>query len=262
MDNRWIIARRVIFFALIAVWCQRLYCFPPMPVWPDAILFDFDGVLVYSEPLHFQALQLIARQEGLELSEEAYYEHLLGYDDRGAVRKLFELNNRPSEPRDILRIVAKKHRVAERLIHEKKYQALPGVEETVRGLWRNYPLAICSGALGAEIELMLEGVSLRDCFRVIVSAEDVNVGKPDPECYLRGVELLARKYHKRINPRNCLVFEDAPRVIDRLKPLGFVCVGIAGATPAERFNNADYIINALTPQEIKTKIPRLQLFEA
>ncbi len=232
-----------------------------MPDWPDAILFDFDGVLVHSEPLHVQAFQAVARQEGLELSDETYYEHLLGYDDRGGLRKLFELNNRKIEPKDVLRLVAQKHKAAEALIHQKKYAALPGVEETVRGLWRNYPLAVCSGALGSEIELMLEGVALRDCFRVIVSAEDVTVGKPDPECYLRGVELLARKYHRRLNPRNCLVFEDAPRVIDRLKPLGFVCVGIASIVPADRFSNADYVLHSLAPAEIKAKIPRLKLFE-
>jgi beta-phosphoglucomutase-like phosphatase (HAD superfamily) len=89
----------------------------------------------------------------------------------------------------------------------------------------------------------------------------VTVGKPDPECYLRGVELMARKYHKRINPKNCLVIEDAPRVIDRLKPLGFVCIGLATTIPAERFNNADYVLKSLSPAEIKKAIPRLELFE-
>lgn len=64
-------------------------------------------------------------------------------------------------------------------INSRKYAALPGVESFVRGVWRHYPLAICSGALGDEIELMLEGISLRDCFTLITSAEDVEKGKPD-----------------------------------------------------------------------------------
>ena len=63
-----------------------------------------------------------------------------------------------------------------RQIFDRKYKALEGVEEFVRGVWRHYPLAICSGALREEIEAMLEGVSLRDCFSVIVAAEDVTVG--------------------------------------------------------------------------------------
>ena len=232
-----------------------------MPGWPDAILFDFDGVLVESEPLHFLAFQRIADQAGLTLTEETYYEQLLGYDDRGALAKLLEFNNRRVEPKELLRLAAAKMKMAEDLIHQKRFEALPGVEETVRALWRQYPLAICSGALSSEIELMLEGIRLRYCFRVIVSAEDVTIGKPDPECYLRGVQMLCGRYHRRLNPRNCLVIEDAPRVIDRLKPLGFVCVGIAGGVPAERFNNADYVLNSLAPDEVKAKIPRLQLFE-
>ena len=76
--------------------------------------------------------------------------------------------------------MAGKSGVMMRLIHERRFHALPGVEEFVRGLWRTTPLAICSGALRDEIEAMLEGVALRDCFSVIVAAEDVTVGKPDP----------------------------------------------------------------------------------
>ena len=234
-----------------------------MPLWPDAVLFDFDGVLVNSEPLHLMALQRVAAEEGVPLSEGQYYDQLLGHDDRGLIAAWLAAAGRTPSPAEVLRLAARKKAIAERLIHEKRYEPLPGVEAVVRGLWRNYPLAICSGALCNEIELMLDGIRLRDCFRVIVSAEDVSVGKPDPESYLRGVELLSRRYHRRLNPRNCLVFEDAPRVIDRLKPLGFVCVGITQPNlPAARFDNADYVIDAVTPEEIKAKVKRLELFEA
>jgi beta-phosphoglucomutase len=234
-----------------------------MPDWPDAVLFDFDGVLVNSEPLHFLALQRIAAEESIPFSEDQYFNQLLGYDDRGLIRAWLAAAGKTPTPGEILRLAARKKTIAEGLIHEKRYDALPGVEKVVRGLWRNYPLAICSGALSNEIELILDGIRLRDCFRVIVAAEDVSVGKPDPESYLRGVELLARRYHRRLNPKNCLVFDDAPRVIDRLKPLGFCCVGITQPNlPASRFENADYVIDAVTPEEIKAKIPRLELFEA
>jgi len=232
-----------------------------MPDWPDAVLFDFDGVLVHSEPLHYLAIQRTANEAKLTLSEDQYYTELLGYDDRGAFKKLLEMNQQTVDKPLILKLVARKKKFAEELIHAKHYQGLAGVEQTVRALWRDYPLAICSGALGNEIELMLEGIRLRDCFRVIVSAEDVMVAKPDPECYLRGVERLGQRYHRRLNPKNCIIIEDAPRVIDRLKPLGFFCVGLASHTPASRFDNADVIINSLELSEIKAKIPRLQVFE-
>ena len=232
-----------------------------MPDWPDAVLFDFDGVLVHSEPLHYIAFKTIADREGLSLTEERYYNELLGYDDYGAFRRLAELNGKPIDRGTLLRLTSDKAIAAEALIHQKRFDPLPGVEEVVRGLWRNYPLAICSGALSNEIELILDGVRLRDCFRVIVSAEDVTVGKPDPESYLRGIEMLSRRYHRRMNPKNCMVIEDAPRVLDRLKPLGFICVAVATHVAPERFTSADYILNSLDPAEVKAKIPQLQLYE-
>ena len=238
-----------------------MYRHPFMALSPDAVLFDFDGVLVQSEPLHYLALKAVADREHLTLTEELYYHELLGYDDRGAAIRLLELNHKPTTPPVILRLLAEKQRVAAGLIHDRHFEAFPGVEAVVRGLWRNYPLAICSGALSGEIELMLDAVRLRDCFRVIVSAEDVTIGKPDPAAYLRGVEMLAKTFDTPVDPKRCVVFEDAPRVIDRLKPLGFFCVGVAGHVPASRFTNADVVLDALTPAEVKAKLPGLSLYE-
>lgn len=229
---------------------------------PEAILFDFDGVLVHSEPLHCHAFQTVAQDAGLKLTEDQYYDELLGHDDRGAFRRLLELNGKTATPKALLQLAARKRLVAERLIYRRQYEPLPGVEATVRGLWRHYPLAICSGALASEIELMLDAIRLRDCFRVIISAEDVTVGKPDPECYLRGVEMLARQYHRPLSPANCMVFEDAPRVIDRLKPLGFTCVGLSGHIAAERFTGADVVITSLQTAEVHARLPQLKMYEA
>ena len=229
--------------------------------WPQAVLFDFDGVLVHSEPLHFLALKTVADREHLTLTEELYYHELLGFDDRGAMLRLLELNHKPTVPAIVLRLLAEKQAAAAGLVHERHFEALPGVEAVVRGLWRNYPLAICSGALLSEIELMLDAVRLRDCFRVIVSAEAVKVGKPDPEAYLAGMARLSATRDTPIEPSGCVVFEDAPRVIDRLKPRGFFCVGIAGQIPASRFTNADVVLDALTVEELRRKLPALSIYE-
>lgn len=238
-----------------------LYRRASMADWPDAVLFDFDGVLVHSEPLHYLAFKAVADREHLTLTEEIYYNELLGFDDRGAVVRLLTLNHKPTTPPVVLRLLAEKQQLAAGLIHDRHFDALAGVEATVRGLWRHYPLAVCSGARLTEIELMLDAVRLRDCFRVIVSAEDVTVGKPDPQCYVRCIEQLAGRYNTRIEPKNCVVFEDAPRVIDRLKPLGFFCVGVAGHIPPERFSGADVVLNSLAPAEVKAKLPWLELYE-
>src|SRR5580700_3613292 len=183
-----------------------------MSDWPSAVLFDFDGVIVNSEPLHFFAFHEVLKAEKIELTEDEYYRELIGFDDRGGFRHVYEKRQIPMDPKTLLRLMTRKGEVVMSLIHRRQYHALPGVEEFVRGLWRHYPLAICSGALRDEIEAMLEGVSLRDCFQTIVAAEDVKVGKPDPSGYLLTMKLLSERAKTPLKPADCLVVEDAPKV--------------------------------------------------
>src|SRR5688500_11030672 len=116
-----------------------------MPTWPRAVLFDFDGVIVNSEPLHFFALRDVLKSEHIELTEDEYYRDLIGFDDRGALRHVFQKRNLPLEPKTLLSLMAHKSRVMMDFIRRRQFQALPGVEEFVRTLWRRCPLAICSG---------------------------------------------------------------------------------------------------------------------
>src|SRR5687768_3063350 len=119
-----------------------------MPVvWPQVILFDFDGVIVNSEPLHFLALNEVLSGHDIELTESEYYDELLGLTDRDAVRHLFAKRDRPLPAKVFLAILARKNRTMMDLIEQRRFSALRGAEALVRGLWRNYPLAICSGAV-------------------------------------------------------------------------------------------------------------------
>ena len=236
--------------------------------WPRAVLFDFDGVIVNSEPLHFYAFHEVLKADGVEITEDEYYRELIGFDDRGAFRKVFERRSRPLEPRTLLALMARKNRVMMQLIHERRFSALPGVEEFVRGLWRTRPLAICSGALREEIEAMLEGVALRDCFSVIVAAEDVTAGKPDPSGYLLTVKLLNEKMRSSVAagansrplaPADCLVVEDAPTVIRSVKAVGFPTLGVATSYPLMKLMDADWQVKTLRPEEVLEQIPKLEL---
>ena len=230
-----------------------------MPRWPRAVLFDFDGVIVNSEPLHFYAFHEVLKTERIEISEDEYYREIIGFDDRGAFRKIFERRNRPLEPKILLALMARKSGIMMDLIQDRRFTALPGVEEFVRSLWRTRPLAICSGALREEIEAMLEGVSLRDCFQVIVAAEDVAVGKPDPSGYLLTLKLLSEKTKKTLAPADCLVVEDAPTVIRSVKSVGFPTLGVATSYPLMKLSDADWAVKTLRPEEVLSEVPRLKL---
>jgi beta-phosphoglucomutase len=230
-----------------------------MSHWPLAILFDFDGVIVNSEPLHFYAFHKVLAHEGVELSEQEYYQELIGFDDRGAFRHLFEKRKVAIEPKDLSRLMTRKSEVVMELIEENKYHALPGVEEFVRGLWRHYPLAICSGALREEIEAMLEGVSLRDCFTLIIAAEDVTVGKPDPAGYLKCMNELSQKLEIPLQPADCLVIEDAPSVIKTTAAVGFQTLGVATSHSLEQLAEARWKVKTLKPPNVRKQIPKLKI---
>jgi HAD superfamily hydrolase (TIGR01509 family) len=229
-----------------------------MPTWPAAMLFDFDGVIVNSEPIHFAAMREVLAREHIDLEEEEYYEELIGFDDRGAIRHIFAKRKRELDPKTLLRVAALKGEATRDLIEKRQYHALSGVEETVRGLWRNYPLAICSGALREEIELMLEGINLRDCFKVIVAAEDVAEGKPNPEGYLTTARLVSEQTRTKLTPKDCLVIEDAPTVIRAVKAAGFRTLGIAGSYPLSALSDADHAVARLSPAELLRQIPHLK----
>lgn len=230
--------------------------------WPRAILFDFDGVIVNSEPLHFQAFRQVLREEKIEITESEYYRELIGFDDKGAFRHVFQSRNRELDPKTFLRVMARKSEAMTEAIMARKYTALPGVERFVRGLWRNYPLAICSGALRDEIEAMLEGINLRDCFKVIVAAEDVTVGKPDPQGYLLTMRLLGEKAKIALTPADCLIIEDAPSVIHSVKSAGFKTLAVATSYPAEKLSAATHVVRSLEPDVVAKVLPELRIAES
>src|SRR4051812_43284496 len=221
--------------------------------WPATLLFDFDGVLVNSEPLHLAAFQEVAAAEKIDLTETEYYHELIGFDDKGAWKHLFASRGRELDPKTFLRVMTRKSEVMRDLIARRQYKALPGVEECVRGLWRNYPLAICSGALREEIETMLEGIALRDCFGVIVAAEDVTVGKPDPSGYILAGKLVGERLGMKIGPGGCLVVEDAPAVIKPARRAGFRSLGVANTYPPDKLTEAgaSWVVDSLDVEQVK-----------
>jgi beta-phosphoglucomutase len=230
-----------------------------MSDWPRAILFDFDGVIVNSEPLHFWAFHEVLRDEHIELTEQEYYRELIGFDDKGAFKHIFAKHGKALDPKTFLRVMTLKSEKMMDLIQARKYQALPGVEEFVRALWWHYPLAICSGALREEIEAMLEGIALRDCFKVIVAAEDVTVGKPDPSGYLQCASELSAKTKKTLTPADCLIVEDAPSVIKNVRAVGFKILAVATSYPAAKLQDANYIVKDLNRATVAQMIPELKL---
>jgi beta-phosphoglucomutase len=174
-----------------------------------AIIFDFDGVIADTEPLHFAALQQVLAGIDIVLTEPEYYTDYLGYDDRGCFTAALHRHHRQITS-DLLALLMRQKALAYLAAVKQHLAIFPGVRELVQEAAEQYPLAVASGALRNEIELILEESGLRKAFRHITSAEDVTRGKPAPDPFLHAMAGLNRSgANLSLTPGDCLVIEDS-----------------------------------------------------
>jgi beta-phosphoglucomutase len=179
----------------------------------QAILFDFNGVIIDDEPLQMKAYEEALRAEGITQTEEDYYSGL-GMDDAAFVRASFERAGSELTDEKMREVIERKAARHRELLSDD-LPLFPGVVTFVKALARRYPLAVVSMARRADIEYALERAGLSGHFAIVVSAEDVSAHKPDPGCYNRALELLNEKRDRAahvlpLRPDECLVVEDSP----------------------------------------------------
>jgi len=215
-----------------------------------AIVFDFDGVLANSEPLHLRAYQEILAGEGVTLTERDYYARYLGYDDVGMLTTLGADRGRRWTRADIDRLVARKATRMEAL--ERKHSILfPDAAAVVRRAAREVPIAIASGALGEEIRRVLEREQLIACFSAIVAAEDTPVSKPAPEPYRKAVELLARHAGDELAAADCVAIEDSRWGLESARTAGLRTVGVAHTYDRSALGAADLVIERIGALDLR-----------
>ena len=218
-----------------------------------AIVFDFDGVLANSEPLHLRAYQEILAGEGLTLSESEYYSRYLGYDDVGMLTKLGADRGRHWTDVEIDRLVARKAVRMEVL--ERDHSILfPGAADVVRRAAHELPIAIASGALGAEIRRVLDREQLTSCFKAIVAAEDTPISKPSPEPYRKAVELLAEHVGARLDAADCVAIEDSRWGLESARRAGLRTVGVAQTYDRSELGIADIVIDTIGAFDLRELI--------
>ena len=194
------------------------------------IVFDFDGVITNSEPLHFQGFRDILQQEGVSLPESDYYERYLGFDDAGAFAAIASDHGRQWSANAIAGLVARKAALMEE--REARHSVLfPGAAEAIRRLAADGPLAIASGALRAEIVRILIREQLDRYFTIVVGAEDAEASKPSPAPYLKAVEGLAARTGSR-QPSLYVAIEDSHWGLESARSAGLRTVAVTHTYPA------------------------------
>jgi beta-phosphoglucomutase-like phosphatase (HAD superfamily) len=209
-----------------------------------AIIFDFDGVLADTEPLHLRAYQDVLAAEGITLTGHDYYSRYLGFDDAGAFRLMGSDAGCTWTAEDIARLVMTKARRIEALEQDQSV-LFPGAADAVRRAAAVFPIAIASGARGAEIRRVLERERLMEYFAAIVAAEDTPVSKPSPEPYLHALARLTSSRSAEIAAAECVAIEDSPWGLQSARAAGLRTVAVAHSYDASKLHSADLVINAI-----------------
>lgn len=210
-----------------------------------AVIFDFDGVITDSEILHFRAFNAVLAPHGFELGKHEYYKDYLGLSDKDCFRSLIGEGRLPIPETHVPALIQQKTRIFEKLARTEG-RIIEGVREFLGLLTgAQVPIAICSGALRPEIELILEEAGLRDRFDVIVSAEEVRHGKPDPEGFLLALQKLNDVWPDPIAPGSCIVVEDSHWGLQAARAAGMRTVAVTNTYDAAQLKQADKVVHRL-----------------
>lgn len=213
----------------------------------NAIFFDFNGVIINDELLHYKALKEILKKEKIFITKKDYYKYYLALDDRTSIR--FAFKNKISSKK-LFKLAKEKSEIYKKILKKEKIKWFPGAIELIKKLSKKYYIGIVSGAIRREIEYILKKGKILDYFDVIVSAEDTANTKPAPEGFLLALKLLNKKNNMNIKPQECLAIEDSTYGIIAAKTAGMKCVAVTNSYPKHMLKKADLVINSLKKFEI------------
>jgi HAD superfamily hydrolase (TIGR01509 family) len=201
-----------------------------------AVIFDMDGVLVDSEPMHTDAMRQVLRPYGVPYTDREN-EEFFGFTDLEVFRRLHERYGLEPDARELTR---RRAQLLVRLTRERSVP-MPGIPDVPRRLRAlGYRLAVASSSALEVIEATVEVLGLAPVFETLVSGLDVGRGKPAPDVFLETARRLA------LPPRECVVVEDSRNGLRAAKAAGMACATVpCPATRHEDFAEADWRLATL-----------------
>lgn len=197
-----------------------------------ACLFDLDGVIVDTAKYHFLAWKTLADELGISFTEENN-ELLKGVSRMQSLEIILNLGKRTLTDQEKLRFADKKNQVYLDYIYRMQAdELLPGAKEFIEEIKQN-GMSVALGSASKNAPLILQQLKIEDLFDAVVDGNEVTEAKPDPEVFLKGAKAL------KVDPRNCVVFEDAMAGVEAAKNAGMFCIGIGDPTT---LSQADHVI--------------------
>lgn len=210
-----------------------------------AVIFDWDGVVVDSSRHHERSWEILASRRGLPLPAD-HFKRGFGKKNNVIIPDL----GWATDPAGIDALAHEKEEIYRGLVRQNGIDPLPGVRELLTALEESaVPTAIGSSTERANLDLLLDLMDLRRFFRVIVSGEEVEHGKPDPSIFLLAAQRLA------VPPGECLVIEDALFGIEAARRAGMTVLAVATTHPPDELGSADAAVRSLcevSPDTLRT----------
>ncbi|HUS73098.1 MAG TPA: HAD family phosphatase [Sedimentisphaerales bacterium] len=211
-----------------------------------AVIFDFDGVITDSEILHLRAFNQVLAKHDIEIATEDYYKDYLGFNDLDCFKMLVDTGRLRLDEEQIQKLIQQKNEIFKGLA-KTEATIIEGVHDFLDMLRQNeIPMAICSGAVLEEIELILQQANLGAHFEVIVSGEQVKKGKPSPEGFLLALHRLNKNSEEPILPSQCVVIEDSHWGLEAGNAAGMHTVGITNTYEVGQLGMAEKNIGRLS----------------
>jgi HAD superfamily hydrolase (TIGR01509 family) len=198
----------------------------------DGIVFDLDGTLADTEPLHIDTWLVILNNLGLKF-DESWMHQWIGLSDRLVAEHVCEHYLKDQSVENLQHIKQQTYR--NRAVTEVKL--FDQVEEHLLEMSQYVPIALATNSSREDVSAVFQATNLQKFLKVIVTANDVSFLKPNPEPYQTAASLLG------INPSLCFALEDSPAGIHSAKNAGLFAIGVENSHPSEKLKEANLIFS-------------------
>lgn len=202
-----------------------------------AVIFDLDGVLIDSEPLHALADNQLLIESGIE-APETYFDRFVGWTNKAMWEEIKKDYNIAPDAEELMGLQLP---LKLKLLQEGDYKPVSGIIELLERIKKmEIPMAIASSSPRQFIEEVLGKIKIMNYFTLWLSGEEVALSKPEPDIFLKVAELL------NVKPHECLVIEDSTSGIIAAKRAGMRCIGYKNVNSGNQdLSAADLIVHKI-----------------